>query len=362
MLKRSFLFSFSLVVLLSLLGGKVWAEPQIIINIPAFTLYLYDQGVPIKSYPISIGTELNPSRLGETEVINKVVDPTYYPPQGGTPILPGPDNPVGTRWLGLGFSGYGIHGTNNPNSIGRAASAGCIRLRNEDVEELTELVAVGTMVKLIYQTVLVQEDPLLHTKTITVYPDVYNQGVSPVQLQEEIGRQEWGNVFWPAMLSLLRAPTGKPYALALALSLSLNGQVTGLVGVKWQENYYLPYDRPFDLRSAFASDVVKWGDEYYLPLEAFQRFTGLGFTVTQEELSLYSPFVYLGERFLGPGLVFQDSIYYSPLAPSYQLIPGQMQILSLWGQVYLPVNAMLSASDLSELRLKWPEGVLAPTY
>jgi hypothetical protein len=51
--------------------------------------------------------------------------------------------------MGLGYKGYGIHGTNMPNSIGRAASHGCIRMRNQDVEELFELVQVGDPVELV---------------------------------------------------------------------------------------------------------------------------------------------------------------------------------------------------------------------
>ena len=61
---------------------------------------------------------------------------------------PGKCNPLGTRWLGLSRKGYGIHGTNRPNSIGRNASHGCIRMRNREVEELFKMVAVGEKVEL----------------------------------------------------------------------------------------------------------------------------------------------------------------------------------------------------------------------
>ena len=67
----------------------------------------------------------------------------------GRVVPPGKANPLGTRWLGLSKKGYGIHGTNAPGSIGRNASHGCIRMRNRDVEELFELVAVGDMVELV---------------------------------------------------------------------------------------------------------------------------------------------------------------------------------------------------------------------
>ncbi|PYU10291.1 MAG: hypothetical protein DMG29_17725, partial [Acidobacteria bacterium] len=56
--------------------------------------------------------------------------------------------PLGTRWLGLGQRGYGIHGTNEPRSIGRNVSHGCIRMRNRDIEELFEMVRAGDVVEL----------------------------------------------------------------------------------------------------------------------------------------------------------------------------------------------------------------------
>jgi lipoprotein-anchoring transpeptidase ErfK/SrfK len=64
-------------------------------------------------------------------------------------VPPGKWNPLGTRWLGLSRKGYGIHGTNAPKSIGKAASHGCIRLRNSDIEELFDLVSVGDAVELV---------------------------------------------------------------------------------------------------------------------------------------------------------------------------------------------------------------------
>jgi lipoprotein-anchoring transpeptidase ErfK/SrfK len=80
-------------------------------------------------------------------------------------VGPGPGNPVGTRWMGLSAAGYGIHGTNAPGSIGKAASHGCIRMRNRDVEELFELVGVGVTVELhqerpdIFTQILAEQKP-----------------------------------------------------------------------------------------------------------------------------------------------------------------------------------------------------------
>ena len=77
------------------------------------------------------------------------MNPTYH--HDGRTVAPGPHNPVGDRWMGLSKAGYGIHGTNEPNSIGKAASHGCIRMAKKDLEEMYELVSVGDTVELVGQ-------------------------------------------------------------------------------------------------------------------------------------------------------------------------------------------------------------------
>ena len=67
---------------------------------------------------------------------------------GTRQIPPGKDNPIGTRWVGLTEKGFGIHGTNAPKSIGHAASHGCIRLRNRDMERLFDMLRVGDLVEI----------------------------------------------------------------------------------------------------------------------------------------------------------------------------------------------------------------------
>jgi len=104
---------------------------RIIVSIAAKTLSLYRDGRLVKSYPVATGKPTTPTPRGTFTIINKQVNP------GG---------PFGTRWMGLSQPHYGIHGTNNPASIGTAASNGCIRMYNEDVNELFNLVSVGTPV------------------------------------------------------------------------------------------------------------------------------------------------------------------------------------------------------------------------
>jgi lipoprotein-anchoring transpeptidase ErfK/SrfK len=120
---------------------------KLIVNIPARKLALVVDGKVLKVYPVSVGKKSTPSPSGTFHIASHVVNPTYT--HEGKVVRPGPGNPVGTRWMSLGFKGYGVHGTNHPESIGHAASHGCIRLRNHDAEELFELVQVGDEVDLI---------------------------------------------------------------------------------------------------------------------------------------------------------------------------------------------------------------------
>jgi len=119
---------------------------RIVISIPDRKLALIENGEVLKVYPIAVGASQSPSPRGEFRVANRIERPTYYAP--GKAVGPGAGNPLGTRWLGLSLKGYGIHGTNEPRSIGKRASHGCIRMRNADVEELFEIVRVGDAVEL----------------------------------------------------------------------------------------------------------------------------------------------------------------------------------------------------------------------
>jgi lipoprotein-anchoring transpeptidase ErfK/SrfK len=97
-------------------------------------------------FPTAVGAPRTPSPSGSFEIVHRIPDPTWY--TKGKVVPPGKNNPLGTRWLGLSQKGYGIHGTNNPSSIGRNASHGCVRMRNRDVEELFEMVSVGDPVEM----------------------------------------------------------------------------------------------------------------------------------------------------------------------------------------------------------------------
>lgn len=122
------------------------APMRIVVSIPDRKLVLFEGDAVKKIYDVAVGKASTPTPEGEFHIINHVPNPTYY--GTGVVVAPGKNNPLGTRWMGLSVKGYGIHGTNVPSSIGKAASHGCIRMRKQDLEELFEMVNVGVTVEL----------------------------------------------------------------------------------------------------------------------------------------------------------------------------------------------------------------------
>jgi lipoprotein-anchoring transpeptidase ErfK/SrfK len=123
------------------------AKRVVLVSIPDRKLaVLEEDGNVLSQFSIAVGAAVSPSPTGEFRIVNRVSNPTYY--RSGSVIPTGKDNPVGTRWLGLSQKGYGIHGTNAPRSIGHAASHGCIRLRNRDMERLFTMLRIGDVVRI----------------------------------------------------------------------------------------------------------------------------------------------------------------------------------------------------------------------
>jgi lipoprotein-anchoring transpeptidase ErfK/SrfK len=126
---------------------------RIVVSLSQRTLRLVRDGKVVKSYRIAIGQPAHPTPTGDYEIIQKQVDPTWFPPdspwaEGLGSIPPGPGNPLGTRWIGTSAPAIGIHGTYADSSIGTAASHGCMRMHIPDVEELYEEVSLGMKVSI----------------------------------------------------------------------------------------------------------------------------------------------------------------------------------------------------------------------
>jgi len=94
----------------------------IVVSLEDRKLALVEDGQVRKIYTVAVGKPSTPSPVGTFTIERRVANPTYR--HEGKTVPPGPRNPVGTRWMGLSKHGYGIHGTNEPRSIGKAASHG----------------------------------------------------------------------------------------------------------------------------------------------------------------------------------------------------------------------------------------------
>jgi len=121
----------------------------IVVSIQDRKLALVEDGQVKRVYTVAVGKPSTPSPEGTFTIARRVVNPTYH--HGDRTVAPGPNNPVGSRWMGLSKAGYGIHGTNEPNSIGKAASHGCVRMAKADLEQFYEMVAVGDVVEIVGQ-------------------------------------------------------------------------------------------------------------------------------------------------------------------------------------------------------------------
>jgi hypothetical protein len=136
-------------VLVSQANAQDAVRRVIVVSLEDHRLALVEDGQVKKVYTVAVGKPSTPSPVGTFTIERRVANPTYQ--HNGKIVPPGPRNPVGTRWMGLSKHGYGIHGTNEPDSIGKAASHGCIRMAKADLEELYPLVAEGDTVELIGQ-------------------------------------------------------------------------------------------------------------------------------------------------------------------------------------------------------------------
>jgi lipoprotein-anchoring transpeptidase ErfK/SrfK len=124
------------------------SKRRIVINIADRELALLEDDAVLKVYPVAVGAEATPSPAGTFKIVTRITNPTWYAPHHKV-VPPGKSNPLGTRWMGLSYKGYGIHGTNDQSSIGHNVSHGCIRMRKADVEELFQLVNIGDEVEMV---------------------------------------------------------------------------------------------------------------------------------------------------------------------------------------------------------------------
>jgi L,D-transpeptidase ErfK/SrfK len=200
-----------------------WVLPEgkcdgILINIPEMRLYFFFKKISmVKTFPIGIGVTGNTTPIGRFYVKEKKVSPTWHIPvslrekyKGRTSISPGPDNPLGSHWMGLSIKGYGIHGTNFPWAVGRLVTHGCIRLYPEDIVRLYPMVPIGTRVSIIYEPIKIG----FHQGRIfiEVHEDIYHRIPNLLQFTlkklEEMGIKKFVDL--EKMKEALDQPKGVP--------------------------------------------------------------------------------------------------------------------------------------------------------
>lgn len=132
------------------LGQKlaIWTSPfNIFVDKSQNVLYLKKSNEVMKIYNVSTG-ENNSTPVGEFTIISRLEDPVWF--NKGIVVPPeSPANALGTRWMGFDTPGYGIHGTIEPETIGQQVTAGCVRMLNQDVEELFSFIPTGTKVVIV---------------------------------------------------------------------------------------------------------------------------------------------------------------------------------------------------------------------
>ena len=161
------------------------ASPRrVVINIPSRTLWVYQGNKIVRYFPVGVGRPGFMTPIGHYKVISKVIDPGWENPylgKGKMRLAPGDENPLGTRWIGFyqkAGGEYGMHGTDNPTSVGKFSSHGCVRMRIPDAEALFELIDLGTPVEVVYQPVLIRKQD--NSIRVLVYPDRFAKGMPSI--------------------------------------------------------------------------------------------------------------------------------------------------------------------------------------
>lgn len=128
--------------------------PVLVVDRSARRVTVWSPRRKLGSFPIAVGQPAYPTPLGTFSVVSRQKNPTWTPPnsewaQDAEPAPPGPNNPLGTRWIGTSATGIGFHGTSNPSSVGTAASHGCMRMYRSDVERMFRMVRIGSPVHIL---------------------------------------------------------------------------------------------------------------------------------------------------------------------------------------------------------------------
>lgn len=245
----------------SILAYAAWPEPDVplvpngthvVVNLPQARMFVYQNGQLVRTFPVAVGKMLTQTPMGNFEVKAIYKDPSWNVPRSiqeemkkqGKPVQtvvpPGPENPLGKAFVRFGDPklGLGFHGTNAPGSVPGFRSHGCIRLKNEDIQSLAQMVSPGASVTLLYQTVLLSQDEMGQL-WLTAYKNPYKQpDPSWHHLAEFLvsWQKEHSAVISGHRVDLaLKARSGKP--VCLTCGKPDEAKVTGeLVPIRWLGN------------------------------------------------------------------------------------------------------------------------------
>ncbi len=217
------------------------SDVHLLINIPAHWVRLYRGNKAIVCFPVAVGKYTSQTPVGNFSVIDKEINPTWIDPEDpSVRIASGKGNPLGYRWIGIGGN-YGIHGTNHPDSVGKYASGGCIRMHEANIEEIFRHVKLGTPVKIIYNRLVVETTPT-GVVDYYVYPDGYHrQPLSVASISNAL--QKYGVADFLDVQQAQKAleeQTGDINYVAYPIRLRLADKVLPFKAVKYDTDIYLP--------------------------------------------------------------------------------------------------------------------------
>ena len=244
---------------------------KISINLAVRSLAVYEGAKRIRLYPIGPGKASTPTPVGYFKVESKDLNPTWTDPDDPEYSIPsGESNPLGYRWME--FQGnYGIHGTNKPDSIGHYVSNGCVRMNEKDVEDVFNLVKVGTPVEITYNRIVVEKTPDDQV-AFYIYPDGY--GWQPIDVTEATkwlkGYGVQNFISDEDIEKKIEASDGEPTYIGRVYNITVDGKKLENKAVEQDGITYLP---AIDLADA-AGVNLGWDEKAEVLISTVGKATG----------------------------------------------------------------------------------------
>ena len=267
-------FFTAIILILASLTVPAQAQKKIYINAASRLMLLYDGDKKLAVYHLGLGKVSTPTPTGYFQIRAKEINPPWIDPSDPEFEVPsGPDNPLGYRWMEI-QGNYGIHGTNRPESIGGYVSNGCIRMNEHDVEELFDIVEVGTPVEIIYNRIVVEktsDDNIAYY----IYPDGYGwQEVNVADVKKWI--EPFGVLAFESDYNIsekIELSDGEPTFIGKPYNVEINGELT----------------QPTDANNThfFAKAVVREGITY-MPVVPIAKILRMKLEWNKTESSLKS--------------------------------------------------------------------------